>query len=69
MQLWYDVVAHHDGWAISMTPGRPDAFARRKESFATKKEAFDAAAELARKLRFVGLSLHVRIDHVQRKAS
>ena len=41
----------------------------------TKKAAFDVAVELARKLRFSGLSVHVRIDHdaedlvTQRKAS
>jgi Uncharacterized protein conserved in bacteria (DUF2188) len=63
MQLWYDVVPHHDGWAISITPSRHGAFADKRDSFPTQKAAFDIAVELARKLRFSGLSVHVRIDH------
>jgi hypothetical protein len=55
-QLWYDVIAHDDGWAIVITPGRTDAFP-------TKRDAFDAAVEYARKLRFVGYSVHVRVHH------
>jgi hypothetical protein len=43
-QLWYDVVAHENGWAIVITPDRI-------ESFPTKQAAFDAAVEYARKLR------------------
>ena len=54
-QLWYDIVAHDGGWAIVIMPSRT-------ESFATKKAAFDAAVEYARKLRFVGYSVQVRIQ-------
>jgi len=55
-ELTYDVVPHHGGFAIVVTPDHADAFA-------AKHEAFDAAVELARKLRFVGIPMHVRVDH------
>ena len=55
-QLWYDIVPHENGWAIVITPDRI-------ESFRTKKAAFDAAVEYARKLRFVGYAVQVRMQH------
>ncbi|MET0632109.1 MAG: hypothetical protein ABWY92_14715 [Xanthobacteraceae bacterium] len=55
-QLWYDIVSHENGWAIVITPDRI-------ESFRTKKAAFDAAVEYARKLRFVGYAVQVRMQH------
>jgi hypothetical protein len=55
-QLWYDVVAHDNGWAIVIMPSRTD-------SFPTKKAAYDAAVEYARKLRFVGYAVQVRVQH------
>ena len=67
-ELRYDVVPHHGGFAIMIVPEHADAFA-------AKHEAFDAAIELARNLRFAGMSLHVRLDHTperrafERKAS
>ena len=60
-QMWYDVVPHDRGWAIVITPARDDAFA-------TKKDAFDAAVQLARKLRFVGYSIQVRMTDAKDKA-
>ena len=54
-QLWYDVIAHGNGWAIAVTPSRTDFFP-------TKKAAYDAAVEYARKLRFVGYAVQVRVD-------
>jgi hypothetical protein len=54
-QLWYDVVPHGNGWAIAITPSRTD-------SFPTKKAAYDAAVEYARKLRFVGYAVQVRVE-------
>jgi uncharacterized protein DUF2188 len=75
MRLWYDVVPHQDGWAVSITPSGSDSLASKTHSFPTKQAAFDVAVELARKLRFSGMSVHVRIDHgaedsvSQRKAS
>jgi len=54
-QFWYDVVPHQGGWAIVITPSGAD-------SFATRKDAFDAAAEHARKLRFAGYSLVIRVQ-------
>ena len=54
-QLWYDVIAHGNGWAIAVTPSRTD-------SFPTKKAAYDAAVDYARKLRFVGYSVQVRVE-------
>ena len=53
--LRYDVVPHRGGYAIAITPDRAEAFP-------AKHDAFDAAVELARKLRFVGLSVRVRVD-------
>ena len=53
-QFLYDVVPHDGGWAILLTPADDEAFA-------TKQAAFDAASELARKLRFAGYSLSVRV--------
>ena len=55
-ELCYDIVPHDDGWAIMLAPGRT-------MSFPTKREAFDAAVELARKLRFVGIAVNVRVQH------
>jgi hypothetical protein len=55
-QMSYDVIPHGSGWAIVITPDRTDAFA-------TKIDAFNAAVELARKLRFSGLSVQVRVQH------
>ena len=58
-QLWYDVIAHENGWAIVLTPSPSDGFP-------TKKAAFDAAVEYARKLRFVGYSVQVRVARPSR---
>jgi len=55
VQFSYDVVPHKGGWAILVTLGKADAFP-------TKQAAYDAAAELARKLRFAGFSFHVQGD-------
>ncbi len=55
-ELTYDIVPRDDGWAIVLAPGRAMAFP-------TKQAAFDAAVELARKMRFVGLSVNVRVRH------
>jgi hypothetical protein len=54
-EIRYDVVPHGSGYAIMITPGHAGAFA-------AKHDAFDAAIELARKLRFIGVSVHVRLD-------
>ncbi len=54
-QLWYDVVPHGNGWAIAIVPSRTD-------SFPTKQAAYDAAVEYARKLRFVGYAVQVRVE-------
>jgi hypothetical protein len=54
LRLSYDIIAHNNGWAIIITPTESDAFA-------TKQEAFDAASEHARKLRFAGYSLGIRM--------
>jgi hypothetical protein len=51
-QLSYDIVAHDGGWAIVILPGPG-------EGFATQQAAFDTAAGLARKLRFVGYTMQV----------
>ena len=53
--LRYDVIPYQDGFAIMITPDHADAFA-------AKHEAFDAAVEITRKLRFVGIPIHVRVD-------
>ena len=58
-QFRYDVVAQADGYVIVIAPDASSAFALRQD-------AFDAAVDLARKLRFVGISLDVRGD-VERK--
>jgi hypothetical protein len=63
VRLWYDVVPHRNGWAISITPGRADPLDTARNSFATKKQAYDVAVELARKLHLVGLSVQVRVHH------
>jgi hypothetical protein len=55
-ELSYDVVPYQNGFAIMIAPDGA-------EMFAAKHEAFDAAVELARKLRFVGIALHVRVEH------
>jgi len=60
-EFWYDIVAHHGGWAIIITPRDTDAFA-------TRKDAFDTAADQARKLRFSGLSLVVRMPDEKKSA-
>jgi hypothetical protein len=52
-QLSYDIVSRDGGWAILVTPAPGDGFP-------TRQAAFDAAADLARKLRFGGSTLHVR---------
>jgi hypothetical protein len=52
-QFRYDIIAHDGGYAIVLTP-------ETAEAFAAKHDAFDAASDLARKLRFVGVSLDVR---------
>ena len=59
-QMSYDVIPHENGWAIVITPDRTDAFA-------TKIDAFNAAVELARKLRFSGCSVQVRVQHDEAK--
>jgi hypothetical protein len=41
---------------------------KRPARFRPKHDAFDAAAELARKLRFVGASLDVRVDQIDEPA-
>jgi len=61
-QLWYDVVPHEHGWAMVIAPSRT-------ESFSTKKAAYDADDEYARKLRFVGYAVQVRIQHRNDKAA
>jgi hypothetical protein len=53
-KMSYDVVPHDGGWAIIVTPARNGVFA-------TRIDAFDAAVEFARKLRFVGYSVQVRV--------
>jgi hypothetical protein len=55
-KMSYDVVPHGGGWAIIVTPARNGVFA-------TRIDAFDAAVEFARKLRFVGYSVQVRVQH------
>ena len=55
-QMSYDVIPHAGGWAIIIMPEHSDAFA-------TKIDAFDAAVEFARKLRFSGYSVQVRVQH------
>jgi hypothetical protein len=57
MQFSYDVVPNDDGWAIVITPEHPHG------GFPTKQSAFDAAVEFARKLRFVGYSVNVHVQH------
>jgi hypothetical protein len=59
-QMWYDVIPHDGGWAIVITPERSDAFA-------TKIDAYDAAVEFARKLRFSGYAVQVRVQHEKEK--
>jgi hypothetical protein len=61
-QFLYDVVPHKGGFAILMTlaPG---------EAFPTKQAAYDAAADLAHKLRFAGFSMHVHSDHGAKKVT
>ena len=60
-QMWYDVVTHDNGWALMVTPATGDGFA-------TKQDAFDAGVKFARKLRFVGYSMQVRMTHPKDKA-
>ena len=54
----YDVVPHKDGWAIIVTPARLDAFP-------TRLSAFDIAVEFARKLRFSGFHVNIRMSNGQ----
>jgi hypothetical protein len=54
-QFRYDVVAQADGYIIVIAPDAGPAFAVRQD-------AIDAAIDLTRKLRFVGISLDVRAD-------
>jgi hypothetical protein len=54
LRLSYDIIPHNSGWAIVITPSESDAFA-------TKQDAFDAASQHARKLRFAGYSLGIRV--------
>ena len=54
-QFRYDVVAHEDGYVIMIIPDAGSVFALRQD-------ALDAAIDLVRKLRFVGISLDVRRD-------
>ena len=60
-QFSYDVVPHKDGWAIVVTPAR-------LESFPTRLSAFDTAVEFARKLRFVGFAVNIRMNDGQVEA-
>jgi hypothetical protein len=60
-QFSYDVVEQDGGWAIVIKPSRLD-------TFPTKQAAFDAAVELARKLRFAGHSISIDVEHEPRKA-
>jgi hypothetical protein len=53
-QFSYDVVPYNDGWAIVVTPARLN-------TFPTRLSAFDTAVEFARKLRFVGFSVNIRM--------
>ena len=54
-QFLYDVVPHGGGgFVLVVTPAE-------EEAFATRQGAFDAAPELARKLRFAGHSLSIRV--------
>jgi hypothetical protein len=53
-QFSYDVVPRNNGWAIVITPED------EREGFPTKQAAYDAAAEFAHKLRFVGYSVNVQ---------
>jgi Uncharacterized protein conserved in bacteria (DUF2188) len=55
-QFSYDIVPRDAGWVIELTPAP-------SEVFPTKQAAFDAAAGLARKLRFVGCSIGVATSH------
>jgi len=57
-QFCYDVVPHKDGWAIVVTPSKLDAFP-------TRLSAFDTAVEFARKLRFVGFHMNIRMHNGQ----
>jgi hypothetical protein len=61
-QFSYDVIPRDGGWAIVITPGGAD-------TFPTRQAAFDAAVEFARKLRFVGYAVDVRIEHEPKKAA
>ena len=60
-QFRYDVVAQPGGYVIVITPDDQAAFT-------LQHDAFDAAADLTRKLRFVGVSLDVRGADAARRA-
>jgi hypothetical protein len=72
MQLCYDIVPHGDGWVIAVIPRRLSTGATAP-GFTSKRAAFDVAAALARKLRFLGVSLDVLTERegpqADRKAS
>jgi hypothetical protein len=55
-QFCYDVVPYKEGWAIVVTPTKLD-------SFPTRLSAFDTAVEFARKLRFVGFNVNIRMHN------
>ncbi len=55
-QTWYDIVPQQAGWAI-----RTGEIARG--SYATRDEAFQAAVTAARKMRYKGKCVTVRILH------
>ncbi len=57
----YDVVAQPGGYVIVITPDD-------RAAFTLQHDAFDAAADLTRKLRFVGISLDVRGADAARRA-
>jgi hypothetical protein len=56
MPLRYDIVPHHAGWAILVTPTNGDAFP-------TKDAAYTVAIDYARKLQCAGHSVRVHVQH------
>ena len=56
MALRYDIVPHHAGWAILVTPTATDAFA-------SKEAAYAFAVDYARKLQCAGRSVRVHVQH------
>jgi hypothetical protein len=55
-QFSYDVIEQNGGWLIMIAPAR-------LEAFPTRQSAFDTAVEFARKLRFMGFSVNIRMQH------